>query len=149
MFSSVCVCVFFRTWARSACPPCPSWWAAGSPALLCSSFCSSTLPFGGIRWCRGCICSHMWPPNVPKAQQGLMSSKCSSKVDYFLVARMTDGKIKPITSPWPQMLFTPSSLSVILTTRVHHSHPSLFLLQIHPFREIHHLGEFLPLHLGL
>lgn len=78
-----------------------------------------------------------------------MKNKCSSKVDYFLVASMTDGKIKLITSQWLQMLFTPSSLSVLLTTHVHHSHPILFLSQVHPFREIHHLGEFLPLHLSL
>lgn len=138
-----------RIWALSACPPCPSWWAAGSPALLCSSFCSSTLPSGGMHQFWGCICTHMWPPNVSKPQQGLMRNKCSSKVDYSLVACMTDGKIKLIASQWPQMLFTLWSLSVLLTTRVRHSPPTLFLPQVHPFREIHHLGEFLPLHLGL
>lgn len=90
----------------------------------------------------------MWPPNVPKPHQGLMRNKCSGKVDHLSVERMTDGKIKLITSRWSQMLFTPLSLSVFLTTHVHHSHPFL-LLQVHPFGEIHHLGEFLPLHLGL
>lgn len=78
-----------------------------------------------------------------------MRNKCSSKLDYSLVARLTDGKIKLITSQWPQMLFPPSSLSVLLTTHVHHSQPVLFLSQVHPFGEIYHLGEFLPLHLGL
>lgn len=36
-----------RTWAPPACPPCPSWSAVVSPALPCSSCCSSTLPSGG------------------------------------------------------------------------------------------------------
>lgn len=88
-------------------------------------------------------------PKVPKPQRGLMRNKCSIKVDYFSVARMTDGEIKLITSHWSQMLFTPSSLAELLTTHVHHSHLTLFLSQVHPFGEIHHLGEFLPLHLGL
>lgn len=31
---------------------------------------------------------------MPKPQRGLISNKCSSKVDYILVAWVTDGKIK-------------------------------------------------------
>lgn len=62
---------------------------------------------------------------------------------------MTDGKIKLIMPLWLQVLFISWSLSILLNSHVRHSLLTPPNPQVHPFGEIHHLGEFLPLHLSL
>lgn len=91
----------------------------------------------------------VWPadPNVPKPQQGLISIKCSSKVDYILVAGVTDGNLKLIAEATNAFDFIEPVSTLHLTCLSLSPHP--LPPQVYPLREIHHLGEFLPLHLGL
>lgn len=84
---------------------------------------------------------------MPKPQRGLISNKCSSKVDYILVARVTDCKIKLMAEATNAFDFIEPVNTPQLTCLPPSPHPPP--PQVHPLREIHHLGQLLPLHLGL
>lgn len=84
---------------------------------------------------------------MPKPQRGLISNKCSSKVDYILVARVADGKFKLTAEATNASDFNEPVNTPQLTCLSPSPHPPP--PQVHPLREIHHLGQLLPVHLGL
>lgn len=123
-FSSLCPC--FQDMGPVSMPSLPLMVGCG---VSCTALLILLLIYAAfwryIHWCKGWICSL----NVPKPQRGQMRNKCFSEVDFFIFlfflggggARVTDGKIKLITSQWPQMLL----YSVEAVCTPHHTRPSL------------------------